>query len=86
MERYVSTKLAEGISQEQAEAQWEKLDIILKATLINIQHQEEQNTEDLRLGLLATLSEYRGYPHIKQLFEEAIRSVRPQDSDPSGQL
>jgi hypothetical protein len=75
MERYVSTKLAEGISQEQAEAQWEKLDIILKATLINIQHQEEQNMEDLRLGLLATLSEYRGYPHIKQLFEEAIRSV-----------
>ena len=75
MERYVSSKLAEGLSQEQAEAQWEGLDIIIKATLINIQSQEEQNLEDIRLGLLATLAEYRGYPHIKKLFEEAIKSV-----------
>jgi len=61
MERYISNKLAEGLSREEAEAQWEE--------------QEEQNTEDIRLGLLATLAEYRGYPHIKKLFEEAIRSV-----------
>jgi hypothetical protein len=54
-------ELAEGINQEEAEAQWEE--------------QEEQNLEDIRLGLLATLAEYRGYPHIKKLFEEAIRSV-----------
>jgi|LakMenE01Jun11ns_1017448.scaffolds.fasta_scaffold9262650_1 hypothetical protein len=54
-------ELAEGINQEEAEVQWEE--------------QEEQNLEDIRLGLLATLAEYRGYPHIKKLFEEAIRSV-----------
>jgi len=75
MERYVSSKLAEGLSQEQAEAQWEGLEFVLKATLINIQSQEEQNIADIRLGLLATLAEYRGYPHIKKLFEEAIRTV-----------
>lgn len=86
MERYVSTKVAEGLSQEQAEAQWEGLEFVIKATLISIQSQEEQNTKDIRLGLLATLAEYRGLPHIKKLFEEAIRSVRPQDSDPSGKL
>jgi len=71
----VSSKLAEGLSQEQAEAQWEGLEFVLKATLINIQSQEEQNIADIRLGLLATLAEYRGYPHIKKLFEEAIRTV-----------
>lgn len=75
MERYVSSKLTEGLSQEQAEAQWKGLDVVFKATLINIQNQEEQNIEDIRLGLLATLAEYRGYPHIKKLFEEAIRTV-----------
>jgi hypothetical protein len=75
MERYVSSKLAEGLSREQAEAQWEGLDIVIRATLININNQEEQNLEDIRLGLLATLSEYRGYPHIKQMFEDAIKSV-----------
>lgn len=75
MEHYVSSKLAEGLSQEQAEAQWEGLEFVLKATLINIQSQEEQNIADIRLGLLATLAEYRGYPHIKKLFEEAIRTV-----------
>ena len=71
----MSSKLAEGLSQEQAEAQWEGLEFVLKATLINIQSQEEQNIADIRLGLLATLAEYRGYPHIKKLFEEAIRTV-----------
>jgi hypothetical protein len=76
MERYVSTKVAEGLSQDQAEAQWEELDIIIRATLINIHNQEEQNLEDIRLGLLATLKEYRGFPHIKKLFEEAIKSVQ----------
>lgn len=75
MEHYIYNKLAEGLSQEQAEAQWKGLDVVFKATLINIQNQEEQNIEDIRLGLLATLAEYRGYPQIKKLFEEAIRTV-----------
>ena len=48
----------------------------IEAYLLNLQAQEEQNLEDIRLGLLATLHEYRGFPHIKKLFEDAIKSVK----------
>lgn len=43
---------------------------------MTLKAQEEQNLEDLRLGLLATLAEYRGFPHIKKAFEEAIKDVK----------
>lgn len=43
---------------------------------MNLRDQEEQNLEDIRLGLLATLCEYRGFPAIKKLFEDAIKSVQ----------
>jgi len=82
MERYISEKLAEGLSQEQAEAQWEGLDVVFKATLINIHNQEEQNIKDIRLGLLATLAEYRGYPHIKKLFENSLKNITLLDNTP----
>lgn len=48
----------------------------IDAYLMNLRAQEEQNLEDIRLGLLATLSEYRGFPAIKKLFEDAIKSVQ----------
>lgn len=47
-----------------------------KAYILTLLHKEEQNLEDIRLGLLATLNEYRGFPKIKKLFEDAIKSVR----------
>ena len=48
----------------------------IEAYLMNLRDQEEQNLADIRLGLLATLAEYRGFPAIKKLFEEALKSVK----------
>ena len=48
----------------------------IRGYLLALKNQEEQNCEDIRLGLLATLAEYRGFPKIKQLFEDAIKSVK----------
>lgn len=47
-----------------------------QAYILTLLDQENQNLEDIRLGLLATLNEYRGFPHIKQIFEVAIKSVQ----------
>jgi hypothetical protein len=49
----------------------------LEAYVLTLKAQEDQNLEDIRLGLLATLAEYRGFPHIKEAFEKAIRGVTP---------
>jgi hypothetical protein len=48
----------------------------IQGYLLALRNQEEQNLEDIRLGLLATLTEYRGFPKIKQLFAEALKSVK----------
>ena len=48
----------------------------IQGYLLALKNQEEQNLEDIRLGLLATLAEYRGFPAIKKLFEEALKSVK----------
>ena len=48
----------------------------IDAYLMNLRAQEEQNLEDIRLGLLATLNEYRGFPNVKRAFEDAIKSVQ----------
>lgn len=48
----------------------------IQGYFLALRNQEEQNLEDIRLGLLATLAEYRGFPKIKQLFEEALKSVK----------
>ena len=48
----------------------------IEAYLMTMRAQEEQNLEDIRLGLLATLAEYRGFPVIKKAFEDAIKSVQ----------
>lgn len=49
----------------------------IKAYLLVIQHQEEKAREDIRIGLLATLSEYRGPSKVKLEFEKAIKDVTP---------
>ena len=48
--------------------------------------QEEQNLEDIRLGLLATLAEYRGFSSVKKLFEEAIKGVTLNPMGGSGRI
>lgn len=48
----------------------------IQGYLLALKNQEEQNLEDIRLGLLATLAEYRGFPAIKKAFEDAIKSVQ----------
>ena len=48
----------------------------LQAYLLTLRAQEEQNLEDIRIGLLATLDEYSGFPEIKKAFEEAIKGVK----------
>jgi len=45
------------------------------AFILTLLDQENQNLEDIRLGLLATLNQYRGFPHIKKLFEDAIKGI-----------
>ncbi len=49
-----------------------------KGFLMTLKAQEEQNLEDIRLGLLATLEEYQGLANVKKLFEEAIKGVSIQ--------
>ena len=61
---------------EEAGAAWNGLSPELKAHLMIMSDQEEQNCEDIRLGLLATLAEYRGFSNVKKLFEDAIKSVK----------
>ena len=74
-EKYMETKMESGYTLEQAQEAWDKLDTVFKLALIDISRQEVINFEDIRLGLLATLHSYKGLPHVKKLFEEAIQSV-----------
>lgn len=60
----------------QAEKAWDALSPETQAHLFNMSNQEAQCADDIRLGLLATLSEYRGFQFIKDLFADAIRSVK----------
>ena len=58
----------------------------IQGYLLALKTQEEQNLEDIRLGLLATLDEYRGVPRIKKLFEEAIKGVTLNPMGGSGRI
>lgn len=60
----------------QAEAAWDALSPEIQAQLWVLSNKEEQNAEDIRLGLLATLATYQGLKTVKKLFEEAIRCVK----------
>jgi len=61
---------------QEAEEAWDALGPELQAHLMLMSDQEEQCARDIRLGLLATLAEYRGFSFVKKLFEEAIKGVR----------
>ena len=61
---------------EEARESWDSLGPELQAHLMLMSDQEEQCTRDIRLGLLATLAEYRGFSFVKKLFEEAIKGVK----------
>lgn len=57
-------------------AAWDALTPETQGHLINMSAKEEQCAEDIRLGLLATLAEYRGFQFVKDAFEDAIRCVQ----------
>ena len=61
---------------EEAEAAWDGLSPETQAHLFTMSNQEVQCAEDIRLGLLATLAEYRGFQCIKDLFADAIKCVK----------
>ena len=76
--KYITKFLKEhpDASVEVAQAAWDALTPELQAHLIILSTRDEQNGNDIREGLLATLNDYQGVPEIKKLFEKAIKSVR----------
>jgi hypothetical protein len=60
---------------ERAQSVWANVSVENKAYLWSIDQQQEQNFNDIRQGLLATLKEYQGSSHVKGIFEEALKSV-----------
>jgi hypothetical protein len=60
---------------EQAKNVWDGVSPENKMALWSIDLQNEQNFNDIRHGLLATLREYQGSTHVKRIFEEAIRDL-----------
>ena len=61
---------------EEAKESWDALSPEMQGHLMIMSDQEEQCARDIRLGLLATLAEYRGFSFVKKLFEEAIKGVK----------
>lgn len=61
---------------EEAKTAWDALSPETQAHLFNMSAREEQCAEDVRLGLLATLAEYRGFQFIKDVFADAIKGVK----------
>ena len=55
---------------------WNELSPEVQAQLILLSDKEEQCLEDIRLGLLATLSEYQGLKFVKKMFEDALMNVQ----------
>jgi hypothetical protein len=72
---YIQDKQKRGSTPEEAQKMWTELEPVFKINFINICIQEEQNLEDIKVGLLATLHEYQGLKHIKQMFEKAIKEI-----------
>lgn len=58
-----------------AKASWDNLSPELQGHLHIMSRKEVQNGDDIRQGLLATLTSYQGSRFIKDLFETAIRHV-----------
>jgi hypothetical protein len=60
---------------EKAENVWQNVSPQNQMALWSIDTQFEQNFEDIREGLLATLKEYQGSQDVKGIFEEALKSL-----------
>lgn len=60
---------------DEAVAAWDGLSPEVQGHLFNLSAREERCAEDIRLGLLATLAEYRGLEFIKDEFACAIKNV-----------
>jgi len=73
--RYTCEKAIELQDWEKAQGEWAKLPTERKQNLELKVQMEFQNFMDIREGLLATLSDYRGFSGIKTQFSDAIRSV-----------
>jgi hypothetical protein len=58
-----------------AKEAWDSLSAQNKTCIWSICNQELQNAQDIKDGLLANLSEYQGYPVVKDAYIEAIKSV-----------
>ena len=75
MNTMLQDKLSRGVTLEEAQKMWAGLEPVFKINFINICMQEDQNLEDIRLGLLATLQDYQGFKHIKELFEKSLKEI-----------
>jgi hypothetical protein len=73
--RYMCEKAIEFQDWEKAQGEWAKLPTDKKQNFDLKVQMEFQNWNDIRTGLLATLSDYRGFSGIKTQFSDAIRSV-----------
>jgi hypothetical protein len=73
------SKLTPEENWANAEKAWDNLSPELQGQLFILSHSEEQNFEDIRRGLLATLSDYQGFKCIKDLFANAIKCVTLDD-------
>lgn len=73
--RYTCQKAIEYQDWEKAQGDWEKLPNDKKQNLDTKVQMEFQNFLDIREGLLATLSEYRGFIDVKAEFMNVIKSV-----------
>jgi hypothetical protein len=65
-------------SWERAETAWDSLNPEFQATLVAISRQEQQQAQDIRDGLLATLHGYQGVSNVKRVFADAIRDCFKQ--------
>lgn len=76
---WIQTKFDPKLSTEEnwamAKASWDNLSPELQGHLHIMSRKEVQNGDDIRQGLLATLTSYQGSRFIKDLFETAIRHV-----------
>ena len=76
IQKNFDNKLSHQKNWEEAEAAWDALGPEVQGHLFIMSAQEERCAKDIRLGLLATLAEYRGFSFIKKLFEDAIKCVK----------
>jgi hypothetical protein len=70
------SKLTYEENWSKADAAWEALTPEHKMLLWSMSQQESQNASDICTGLLATLESYQGLRVVKNMFKDAITSVK----------